>query len=186
MKKKLIRPTDEEDALITAAALSDPDALPLTDSELKQFKQNLVASACELKEEYDFSNSAKNHTLNVKVLMSYGSGIGQTVQLNQGFDAAGNDRDSDQWYLQATYTIPGVGTKLGTSYGESTLDGNTVDGFRDQKNSMWTVGAYHPLTKHLNLVAEYSDVKSEVNNKVAGTDLDGKSKTVSLGAILFF
>lgn len=60
MKNKLIRPTDEEDALITAAALSDPDALPLTDSELKQFKQNLLASACELKEEYDFSNSAKN------------------------------------------------------------------------------------------------------------------------------
>jgi uncharacterized protein (DUF4415 family) len=33
MNKKLIRPTDNEDALITAAALSDPDALPLTDKE---------------------------------------------------------------------------------------------------------------------------------------------------------
>ena len=37
MKKKLIRPTDEEDAQITAAALSDPDNQPLTDAELKQF-----------------------------------------------------------------------------------------------------------------------------------------------------
>jgi len=38
MKKKLIRPTDEEDAQITAAALSDPDNQPLTDAELKQFR----------------------------------------------------------------------------------------------------------------------------------------------------
>jgi hypothetical protein len=39
MKPKLIRPTDEEDAAITAAALSDPDNLPLTDAELAQFKR---------------------------------------------------------------------------------------------------------------------------------------------------
>jgi uncharacterized protein (DUF4415 family) len=38
MNKKLIRPTDEEDALITAAALSDADALPLTDSEWNAVK----------------------------------------------------------------------------------------------------------------------------------------------------
>jgi uncharacterized protein (DUF4415 family) len=39
MKKKLIRPTDLEDAQITAAALSDPDNLPLTDAELSRFKR---------------------------------------------------------------------------------------------------------------------------------------------------
>jgi uncharacterized protein (DUF4415 family) len=39
MGKKLIRPTDSEDAQITAAALTDPDNLPLTDAELKQFKR---------------------------------------------------------------------------------------------------------------------------------------------------
>ncbi|MEQ1813399.1 MAG: BrnA antitoxin family protein [Candidatus Nitrotoga sp.] len=38
MSKKLIRPSDEEDAQITAAALSDPDNQPLTDEELRQFK----------------------------------------------------------------------------------------------------------------------------------------------------
>lgn len=38
MSRKLIRPTDEEDAAITAAALSDPDALPLTDAELAKLK----------------------------------------------------------------------------------------------------------------------------------------------------
>jgi predicted porin len=114
-----------------------------------------------------------------------GDGIGQTVQLNQGFDAAGNSRDSDQWYVQGTYTIPGVGTKLGASYGESTLDGNGIDTFKDITDSMWTVGAYHPLTKHLNLVAEYSDVERDVNNRAAG-DAKASAKTISLGAILFF
>ena len=37
-KTKIIMPTPEEDAAITAAALSDPDALPLTDEELAQFR----------------------------------------------------------------------------------------------------------------------------------------------------
>jgi predicted porin len=115
-----------------------------------------------------------------------GNGMGTTVQLAQGFDATENSRDSDDWYVQGTYTIPGVGTKLGVSYGESTLDGNRIDAFSDKQNRMWTVGAYHPITKHLNLVAEYNDVKSQVNNKGIVADLDGKSKTIALGAILFF
>ncbi|CAN7520749.1 BrnA antitoxin family protein [Pseudoduganella sp. LjRoot289] len=38
-KVKIIMPTDEEDAAITAAALSDPDAQPLTDEELAQFRR---------------------------------------------------------------------------------------------------------------------------------------------------
>ena len=115
-----------------------------------------------------------------------GSGIGQTLQLFDGFDATGNDRDSDGYYVQATYTLPGVGTKLGASWGVSTLDGNGGDGFRDIEDNMWTVGAYHPITKHLNLVAEYSQTKHEVDNKGAVADSDGKAKTISLGAIMFF
>ncbi|MDI1308712.1 MAG: porin [Methylotenera sp.] len=119
-----------------------------------------------------------------------GEGTGTTVLLRDGFDAAGNSRDSDDWYVQGTYTLPGVGTKLGVSYGESTLDGNSGE-FDEYQNSMWTVGAYHPLTKHLNLVAEYSDAQSEINalgrvGGVGGTNVDGKSKTIALGAILFF
>ena len=113
-----------------------------------------------------------------------GSGIGQTVQLNGGFDNTGNARDSDGYYVQATYTIPTVGTKIGLSYGESNLDGNgaldTGLGSNTLTDKMWTIGAYHPITKHLNLVAEYSDVKSEL---AANT---GKAKTIALGAILFF
>jgi uncharacterized protein (DUF4415 family) len=38
MSHKLIPPTDEEDAAITAAALSDPDNPPLTPDELAQFR----------------------------------------------------------------------------------------------------------------------------------------------------
>ncbi|OYY90237.1 MAG: hypothetical protein B7Y32_09240, partial [Methylophilales bacterium 16-45-7] len=115
-----------------------------------------------------------------------GDGIGQTVQLARGFDNTGKARDSDQWYLQASYALPGVGTKLAASYGESTLDGNSADGFSDIKADMWTVGAYHPITKHLNLVAEYSVAEDETNNKGAVADTDVKAKTISLGAILFF
>ena len=114
-----------------------------------------------------------------------GDGIGQTFQLRNGFDTNGKTRDSDQWYLQGTYTLPGVGTKLGVSYGESTLDGNSVDAFSEVQDSMWTVGAYHPLTKHLNLVAEFSESQRELDRRTA-SDLEAKEKTISLGAILFF
>jgi len=115
-----------------------------------------------------------------------GDGIGQTFQLRNGFDANGKSRDSDQWYVQGTYTLPGVGTKLGVSYGESTLDGNrSADTWKDLTDSMWTVGAYHPLTKHLNLVAEYSESERDLDNRAAA-DVKAKAKTISLGAILFF
>lgn len=39
MSKKLIRPTDIEDAQISVAALTDPDNPPLTDAELIQFRR---------------------------------------------------------------------------------------------------------------------------------------------------
>lgn len=111
-----------------------------------------------------------------------GDGTGTTVLFNGGYDAFGNARDSEDWYVQGTYTIPGVGTKLGVSYGESELEYNSNEGTTDDyKQEMWTVGAYHPLTKHLNLVAEYSHSKGEDTG-----DLNGKSKTIALGAILFF
>jgi predicted porin len=114
-----------------------------------------------------------------------GEGIGQTLQFNGGLDANGNRRESDQWYTQATYALPGVGTKLGVSYGRSTLDGNSSDTFSEVQDSLWVVGAYHPLTKHLNLVAEYSQSKRDLDQRAAA-DLEAKAKTISLGAILFF
>lgn len=41
MSHTLIRPTAEEDAEITAAALSDPDSIPLTDAEWEAVKPRL-------------------------------------------------------------------------------------------------------------------------------------------------
>ena len=117
-----------------------------------------------------------------------GNGIGQTIQLNGGFDAAGNDRNSEGYYVQATYALPGVGTKLGVSYGESQLKGTSAEATLNKiTDDMWTVGVYHPITKHLNLVAEYSEAQHKYDVKTSGTDTtSSKGKTVALGAILFF
>lgn len=41
MSHTLIRPTDEEDKKITEAALSDVDALPLTDREWEKIKKTI-------------------------------------------------------------------------------------------------------------------------------------------------
>jgi predicted porin len=114
-----------------------------------------------------------------------GDGIGQTVQLNAGFDANGKARDSEQWYAQGTYTLAS-GTKLAASYGESVLDGNTFEKatLDELTDSMWSIGVYHPLTKHLNLVAEYSNVESELKTTAANNKAE--AKTISLGAIMFF
>jgi len=118
-----------------------------------------------------------------------GEGIGQTLLGQGAFDASGKMRDSNGGYVQATYILP-TKTKIGVSWGQSTLESNHANDLRstnvagsvakDIEDSMWAVGVYHPLTKHLNLVAEYSDVESEQS---AGK---GRGKTGSLGAILFF
>ena len=120
-----------------------------------------------------------------------GKGTGMTVQFAGAVDAAGAKQDSKDYYLQATYALPGVGTKLGARYGESELDLNAAAGSLagKQKREMWAFGAYHPITKHLNLVAEYVEAKETQSDTVSGTGTDassGKAKTVSLGAILFF
>jgi predicted porin len=114
-----------------------------------------------------------------------GKGMGTTGFLSNAFSADGKRRDSDGGYLQGTYTLPGVGTKLGLAYGVSNLDDNAADAGLNlvKKNERWTVGAYHPLTKHLNLVAEYNRTSSE--SHLAGIK-DADNDNVSLGAILFF
>ena len=95
---------------------------------------------------------------------------------------SGAERESDGGYVQATYVIPS-GTKLGVSYGISNLDkaGGEADSALVEENNRLTVGAYHPLTKHLNLVAEFNKMESESHN-----GLKNEADSVSLGAILFF
>jgi len=119
-----------------------------------------------------------------------GDGVGTTIMGSGGAyctSAAGcKKRDSDGGYVQATYVIP-TGTKLGLAYGVSNLDNaNAADKTANpglvEQNDRWTVGAYHPLTKHLNLVAEYNKIESE--GQVSSNK--NESDHFSLGAILFF
>jgi len=110
-----------------------------------------------------------------------GEGAGTTTFGNLGANSVGTVRDSDGGYIQATYVIPS-GTKLGLAYGVSNLDALSTDAATlVDENKRWTVGAYHPLTKHLNLVAEYNAVEASAQggNK-------NESDALSLGAILFF
>ena len=93
-----------------------------------------------------------------------------------------SDQDVDGGYVQGTFAIPGVGTKLGASWGRSNIDGN--NGAADFQNESWIIGAYHPLTKSLNIVAEYTDADYENIGNVANAD--GGAKTIALGAIMFF
>jgi len=110
-----------------------------------------------------------------------GKGVGSTLM---GLDAASADnarRDSDGGYVQLTYVTP-FKTKLGAAYGISNLDmaGNDTTALL-KSNERYTLGAYHPLTKHLNLVAEYNNVTSESHS-----DYKTENQTYSAGAILFF
>ena len=112
-----------------------------------------------------------------------GEGLGTTLFGNNGVTASAKERDSDGGYVQATYVIP-TGTKLGVAYGVSNLDtasGETNATLVDE-NERWTVGAYHPLTKHLNLVAEYNATESTGQT----SSNKAESDSFSLGAILFF
>jgi len=126
--------------------------------------------------------STSIYNINLVAYAYSGEGVGTTALLQQGFDANGDKRDSDGGYLQATYVIP-TGTKLGVSYGISKLDDNAVDAGTTlvEENKRLTIGAYHPLTKHLNLVAEFSNVEAESH---AG--LSNEEDKFSVGAILFF
>lgn len=98
---------------------------------------------------------------------------------------SGKETDDDGYYVQAMYQLPGIGTKLGVSYGESNVEDDKGAYQFDYENKSWMVGVYHPLTKSLNLVAEYVDQDIE-NKRNRFADLDGEAKTFSLGAIMFF
>ena len=114
-----------------------------------------------------------------------GQGIGLTAMLRDGYDVSRRARDSDGGYVQATYVLP-TKTKVGVSWGRSNLDRNSTGDVAAnstfvKEQEMTTLGLYHPLTKHLNVVAEYNDVKD-----TGQSDVEQKARTAALGAILFF
>jgi len=109
-------------------------------------------------------------------------GLGTTIQFMDGYTSAGKQRKSDGGYAQVTYVMP-TKTKIGLAYGISNLDRNATETSTNlvKENERTTLGLYHPLTKHLNLVGEYNDARSQ---NQAGAE--NKARTLSLGAILFF
>jgi len=110
-----------------------------------------------------------------------GKGAGTTVFGSNGYSSTLGRRDSDGGYVQLTYVLP-TKTKIGIAYGESNLDKAAASDTAIVKtNERYTVGAYHPLTKHLNIVAEYNNLRSE-----GYTSNKAEQDTYSAGAILFF
>jgi predicted porin len=124
----------------------------------------------------------------VSVVGYYYDGKGldsQNTAVGGLFNAGGVKSDDDGGYVQATFVVPTVGTKIGASWGVSN---SKYQSSFDKENESWMIGAYHPLTKHLNLVAEY--VNQEIEDKsVSSTSTSVKKSeadVVSVGAILFF
>jgi len=109
------------------------------------------------------------------------SGIGTAINTAQTATANFRARDNHGGYIQGTYKLPGAGTKLGVSYGKSVVERNSTAADVDAEREAWIVGAYHPLTKHVNLVAEFNSLDVTVH-----ANTTGKAQTGSLGAILFF
>ena len=112
-----------------------------------------------------------------------GEGTGTTIMLWDGYSTTHTKRDVDGGYVQVKYTLP-TKTVAGISWGQSNLDratGEAASANLVKTNEMTTVGLYHPLTKSVNLVAEYSHLSSE-----SQTGTQNTTNTGSLGGILFF
>ena len=132
-------------------------------------------------EAIDIGASVNMGNLGLTAYYYTADGAGTTFFHSNGV-SGNSERESDGGYVQATYVIPS-GTKLGVSYGSSKLDlasGETNNSLVEE-NKRWTVGAYHPLTKHLNLVAEVNHLES-----TAQDGAEQEADSFSLGAILFF
>ncbi|HEX5940417.1 MAG TPA: porin, partial [Dehalococcoidia bacterium] len=113
-----------------------------------------------------------------------GEGIGSTGFLFDAVDAAGNTRDSDGMYAQATFKLPGPGTKIGVSWGESNLDRGPADPVTTslfETNESIVFGIYHPLTSALHLVLEYTQTEATAHN-----GNEAEESAIALGAILFY
>jgi len=112
-----------------------------------------------------------------------GEGTGITGLFGDGYSKDHFKRSVDGGYVQVKYALP-TKTVAGISWGQSNVDRAGTDLVGDglvKTNEMWTAGLYHPLTKSVNLVAEYSNLQSSNQANQQNTTNIG-----SLGAILFF
>jgi hypothetical protein len=115
-----------------------------------------------------------------------GKGLGLSTvgaQFLGGADAGGNRIDSSGYFLQGTYQATEK-TKVGINFGRNEdKNGYLVNNGRKITNSSVTVGAYHALNKFVNLVGEFN---TESVKNVGDATVDLKTRSLSLGAIVFF
>ncbi len=110
-----------------------------------------------------------------------GKGLGISTigaQFLGGSDGAGNRTDSTGYLLQGTYKLGA--TKLGVNYGQNKDKGGAIGAGLEQKNTGLTLGVYHTLNKYITLVGEANQ------EKLTNATTETKSRTISLGGILFF
>ena len=150
------------------------------------FNQSLDSSTFGSEDATGFDVGAKVGIAGFEVVAYYydGEGIGTAGFLFDGVDLSGSTRDSDGGYLQATYKVPGPGTKIGVSYGESNLDlgpGDPAGSALVETNESFVLGVYHPLTESLNLVLEYTQTEA-----TAHSGNSAEETNIAIGAIIFY
>jgi predicted porin len=148
--------------------------------------QELKSTAFNAEDALGFDVGAKVGFGGLELVGYYytGEGIGSAAFLFDAVDVAGNPRDSDGMYAQATFKLPGPGTKLGVSWGESNLDRGQADPITTslvETNESIVFGVYHPLTSALQLVLEYTQTEATAHN-----GNQAEEKAIALGAILSF
>ncbi|PXW97965.1 porin-like protein [Sphaerotilus hippei] len=110
-----------------------------------------------------------------------GKGLGLSTvgaQFFGGSDGAGNRTESKGYFLQGTYRMGA--TKLGLNLGQNKDKGGVLGAGNERKNTAYTAGVYHALNKYITLVGEYN------NEKVTDSTTETRSRTLSLGGIVFF
>ncbi|MBD5804917.1 hypothetical protein AZOA_43630 [Azoarcus sp. Aa7] len=135
----------------------------------------------------DGSFDANGYELGAKI------GIGNFEAVAYGFDAKGlglstvgalyfspfEKTTGKGYFVQGTYKFGK--TKVGLNYGENRDSSGLLS--ETNKFRSATLGVYHSLNKYITLVAEYN------REKGSGADIfpgDLKTRTISLGGILFF
>jgi len=90
---------------------------------------------------------------------------------------------SQGYFLQGTYKFGK--TKVGLNYGENKDKDGTLTGTNKFRGT--TLGVYHTLNKYITLVGEYNQEKATGPEGInSGGNGDLKTRTISLGGILFF
>ncbi|MEJ2202053.1 MAG: porin [Desulfuromonadaceae bacterium] len=95
--------------------------------------------------------------------------------LDNAVDADGDERDSDGYLLQGSYTIGPV--RLVASYGQNEVE---IDGASDYERSCATGGVFYTINDNLKIVAEYSKQEEEQGSAEVDTNI------FALGGVIMF